>query len=242
MPRFFCPSRNISREEIILDNAADIHHIRDVLRLKSQNEVEVFDEQRNDYLCSIKKIMASKITLHIKEKKALPGQGRVSITIACAIPKKSLMDEVIDKLTQLGVERIIPLETQHVIVRLDADKKSARLERWRKIAQSAAQQSHRNTLPVIEPVKSVEEVLALADNYDLKLIPTLSGKRRLLKDIINAAHPKNILILIGPEGDFSPAEVKLACSKGCLPVSLGELVLRVDTAAIAVASYLLLSL
>jgi len=242
VPRFFCPSRNISQDEIILENRADMHHIKDVLRLKCQDEVEVFDEQRHGYLCTIQKIMTAKIVLNIKEKKVFSRQGRVSITVACAIPKKSMMDEAIDKLTQLGVDRIIPLETHHVVVRLDAEKKSARLERWRKIAQSAAQQSHRNTLPVIEPVKTVEEVLSLADNYDLKLIPTLNGKRRLLKDIINANQPKNILIFIGPEGDFSPEEVALACSKGCLPVSLGELVLRVDTAAIAVVSYLMLSL
>jgi len=241
MPRFFCPGSNITKEEIILDASADIHHIKDVLRLKPGDEIEIFDEKQNAYFCGIKKITADKVTLAIKGKKAFTARPQVSITVACAIPKKSLMDEVIDKLTQLGVDRIIPLQTHHVIVRLDAEKKALRLKRWRKIAQAACEQCHRSALPVIEPVKSIGEALAAAGNYDLKLIPTLNGKRRALKDVVSAVKPRSILVLIGPEGDFSPQEVELACAKGCVPVSLGESVLRVDTAAIAVASYLMLS-
>jgi len=242
MTRFFCASQNISHDEIKLDNPQDLHHIRDVLRLKILDKLEVFDEKGNGHLCSIKKIAAGEIILTIKEKKYFCAKNRgVSITVACAIPKKSIMDDIIDKLTQLGVEKIIPLETHRVVVRLTPEKKAERLKRWRKIAQAASKQCQRSSQPVIEPVKSLEEVLATAGNYDLKLIPTLKGERRQLKDLIKSRKPVNVLIFIGPEGDFSVQEVESAVSKGCISVSLGELVLRVDTAVIAVVSHLKLS-
>jgi 16S rRNA (uracil1498-N3)-methyltransferase len=153
-----------------------------------------------------------------------------------------MMDAIIDKLTQLGVDRIIPMETSNVVVRLDAAKKATRLSRWRKISRSASKQSKRRCLPAIEPVSGLSSVLAAGVNYDLKLIPTLAGERRLLKDVVNSSNAGNILVLIGPEGDFTPEEVRLACGKGAVPVSLGDSVLRVDTAAIAITSYLKLTL
>lgn len=91
---------------------------------------------------------------------------------------------------------------------------------------------------VIESVKNLVEVLSSKDEYDLKLIATLSGQRRILKELIAKSKPKNILILIGPEGDFTGREVRLARKAGCIPVSLGKLVLRVETAAVAIVSFI----
>ncbi|MBU1727106.1 MAG: RNA methyltransferase, partial [Candidatus Omnitrophica bacterium] len=170
----------------------------------------------------------------LRKKSRAP--AKIRLTIACALPKKAKFDDIVDKLTQLGVDGIIPLNTKRVIVKIDKKKEVVRLERWRKIAMSAAKQSQRASVPVVGHLKSIEEVLKEGD-YDLKLIPHLSGKRRSLKEAIEKASPKNILILIGPEGDFTDEEVALAVKYGCVPVSLGELVLRVDTAAIAVASF-----
>jgi 16S rRNA (uracil1498-N3)-methyltransferase len=151
------------------------------------------------------------------------------------------MDDIIDKLTQLGAAGIIPLETERVIVKLE-DGHSSRLERWRKIARSAAEQSQRNTLPEISPVMTLSEVLAQSEDYDLKLIPTLTGDCRPLKSVLPSVKPARILVLIGPEGDFTPSEVEQSLQAGFVPVSLGGTVLRVETAAIAVAAYLQLAL
>jgi 16S rRNA (uracil1498-N3)-methyltransferase len=153
------------------------------------------------------------------------------------------MDDIVDKLTQLGVERIIPLKTERVIIKLDKDKEVSRLARWRKLAQAAAEQSQRQNLPVIEPIKDLKEFLVQAKTlYDLKLISTLmDSKRKSLKEIFKGLKPQKVLVLIGPEGDFSPEEVDLAKKSGCIPASLGDLVLRVETAAIAVVSYIRLS-
>ncbi len=242
MHRFFCPSVNFSAGTIVIDDKRQVHHARDVLRLKPKEKVVIFDELGNEYGCVTEQV-SEEITLSVKDMRLASQKDKiVRISVACAIAKKSKMDEVIDTLTQLGVERIIPLETQRVIVRLDKTKKASRLARWRKIAMSAARQSHRSTLVAIEPIKNIKEILGEIREYDLRLIPTLIGERKPLKEILADSRPGNILILIGPEGDFTPDEVSLAVKSGCIPVSLGDLVLRVETAAVAAVSYIRLSL
>jgi 16S rRNA (uracil1498-N3)-methyltransferase len=163
-----------------------------------------------------------------------------SINIACAIPKKSKFDDIVDKLTQLGVDRIIPLKTERAVVKLSIQKGEARLQRWVKIALSAAQQSQRSILPQISPLTDFRELIKKSTGFNLKLIPTLEGERKTLKEALSPVLPlpANILILIGPEGDFSPKEIDLALKHNFIPVSLGSTVLRVETAAIAVASFI----
>ncbi len=237
MPRFFCLSSNVLQDKIILDDKEQVHHLRDVLRLKLKDKVSAFDDKGNVYDCLIEKL-ADKVTLLIKDKRLHSPGEKISITIACAIPKKAKFDDIVDKLTQIGVDKIIPLETRRVVVRWDRQKKALQRKRWEKIALSACRQSQRNILPVIETVKNMEEALSQTKDYGLKLIPTLSGQRRALKEIFAKSRADNILIFIGPEGDFTPEEVKLALKAGCVPVTLGEFVLRVDTAAIAAVSFI----
>lgn len=239
MHRLYCPSQNISGGKITIDDRGQVHHARDVLRLKLNEEVIVFDDKGNEYSSILEKALPGSMVFDIKGRsKFLRNPKKVAITVACAIPKDSRMDEVIDKLTQLGVERIIPMETERVIVKLDKHKKELRLERWRKIALNASQQSQRNTLPILGPVRNIKELLSEAATFDLKLIPTLAGERRPLKEVLSGAKAKEILVMIGPEGDFTDAELETARKYGCIPVSLGDSVLRVDTAAIAAAAFI----
>jgi 16S rRNA (uracil1498-N3)-methyltransferase len=153
------------------------------------------------------------------------------------------MDDIVDKLTQLGVARIIPLKTQNTVVVLDEKKEKMRAGHWEKVAISAAKQSGRRTLPVIDPVREIKDFLARADNFDLKVIPTLSAEGiRPLKDVLGNKKYRDILAIIGPEGDFTTGEIDLAERRGCIPVSLGKLVWRVETAAVAVTSFIRLAL
>lgn len=238
MHRLFIPSQNISSNKIIVSDKPQIHYFKDVLRLKIKDTIIVFDERGNEYICFIKEMLKNAVQLKIKEKRPSKKSSRTQVSLACAMPKHSKMDEIIDKLTQLGVESIIPLETERVIVKLDKQKKILRKKRWERIALNASQQSQRSTIPVIDSIKGIKEVLAESKDYDLKLIPTLSGERKLLKEVLDDCKPKNILVLIGPEGDFTPQEVDLAKKAGCIPIALGNLVLRVETAAVAVASFI----
>ena len=242
MHRFFIPSGDISKEEVIISDAKQAHHIRDVLRLKAKDSVVIFDENANEYKCQIAKLIPE-LSLKIKTRVLSSGvKNKFSLTVACAIPKNSNMDDIIDKLTQIGVDRIIPLKTRRVIVRLDEKKAVLRLSRWKKIALSASQQSQRKSLAAIDAVKEIKDVLEESEDYDLKLIPTLAGERKTLKEVLANNSAKNILVLIGPEGDFTDEEVRLAIKYGCISVSLGSNVLRVETAAVSAASFIILYL
>jgi len=239
MHKFFCLSFNISGKNLTVDDEEQVHHMKDVLRLKPNDEVQMFDEFGNEYDCVIEAISDKQMDLSITNSRLAPAKDEsVRITVACAMPKKVKMDDIIDKLTQLGVSRIIPLETERTIVKMDRVKKFLRLERWKRIAKSAAQQCKRNDIPIIDSVKRMEEVLAEAGNFDLKIIPTLAGEHRSIKEVFSEIRGKKILVFIGPEGDFTDEEIRLAMKAGCIPVTLGPLVLRVDTAAISVVSFI----
>jgi len=237
MHRLYSPSQNVSGNEIIFNDKEQVHHAKNVLRLKIGEDVVLFDDKGNEYCSILEKLLPESIIFKIKEKKRTH-KPEVRITIACAIPKASHMDGIVDKLTQLGVDIIIPMETERVIVKLDKTKKMLRQARWKKIVLNASQQSQRNTLPELEPIKNIEEVLSNSANYDLKLIPTLAGKRQTIKGALTKNKARNILVLIGPEGDFSDEEVTSAIKAGFIPVTLGDLVLRVETAAVSAAAFI----
>lgn len=238
MNRFFCSSEVISKDKIIIHDKGQIHHARNVLRLKTNDRLAVFDEKGNEYITEIEEISVKNMTLKIREKHQSGSKDEFSITIGCAIPKKSKMDDIIDKLTQLGVDKIIPLITERVIVKLDKDKKSQRQKRWQKIALSASKQSQRNTIPLVEAVVDFQEIIRSAQDFDLKLIPNLTGERRTLKEALAGKKPKSALVLIGPEGDFSPEEISMAMKAGFIPVTFGDFVFRVETACLYIASVL----
>lgn len=226
---------------IVIGSKEQVHHIQDVLRLKISDNVDIFDELQNLYRCVVVK-SGKEVHLRVKDKTTSSGQkAKIKITVACALPKKSRIDDIIDKLTQLGVDKIIPLETERVVVRIENERAHARLARWQKIIQNAAQQSQRSTIPVVTAVKKMKEVLSAAREYGLKLIPTLVVPGIPLKEALRHLTPDNIIVLIGPEGDFTPEEVSQAKDAGFIPVSLGDLVLRVETAALATVSFLLLN-
>lgn len=239
MQRLFSKSDSLSADKIIISDKRQVHHIKDVLRFRTGDAIEVFDEKGSVYRGFIERASGEGVIIKINSRQKPDFEDKdIAITVACALPKNSKMDDIVDKLTQLGVERVIPMQTQRVIVRLDSYKENLRLQRWRKIALSAAEQCQGSKLPVIEPVRKMEEVLSGAHNYGLKLIPALIGERKQLKTILNSSKPSNIILLIGPEGDFTKKEVDLAVRAGFIPVTLGNRVLRVETAAVAAVSFI----
>ncbi|MDD5338011.1 MAG: RsmE family RNA methyltransferase [Dehalococcoidales bacterium] len=227
----------VQSDKAALTDAAQLHHLRDVLRLKTGDAIVVFDGAGKEFSGVITSINNKQAVFKVTPLKTKGGKG-VAVTIACAIPKGSHLDDVIDNLTQLGVKRIIPMRTDRVVVKLDDVKGEARLKRWQKIAQSAARQCQRSEVPVIDAVTDFKKVIQDSQQYDLKLIPHLAGKRNLIKEVLSKTKPKNIIVVIGPEGDFTPAEVQEALGNGFTPVSLGDTVLRVATAAVAVTAYI----
>jgi 16S rRNA (uracil1498-N3)-methyltransferase len=238
MHRFYI--EEVYGDEVVM--AGDqLHHLRDVLRLKIGDEVIIFDSQGKEYTGLVTGLDKRQASLKLIPIESHPAD-KTRLTVACAVPRGKVMDDIVDYLTQLGVDNIIPVLTERVVVRLDEKTRETRRERWEKIALSAARQSRRNNIPRIEPVTKFEKVVSLACNYELKLIPTLAGDTRHLKDTLSSIRPKSIFVLIGPEGDFTREEVQLALDNDFISISLGGTVLRVATAAIAVTGYIKLAL
>jgi len=238
MNRFYCLSVDVSADTITITDKSQVHHIKDVIKLKEGERVFVFDDKANEFDCVIGQIAPTQVVFAINKKISAGVVSGPIVTIACAIPKHSKIDDIVDRLSQLGVDRIIPLMTERVIVRLDKQKQSTKQARWQKIALAASKQSQRSTVMFVDEVTEFKELILNAQEYDLKLIPTLHGKRTLLSGILNENQPKKVLALIGPEGDFTPEEISIAKKSGFIPVSFGDFVFRVETACLYIASIL----
>ena len=188
---------------------------------------------------------ASKAATVLRVKSARPAGPRPhEITLGQALPKGSTMDDIIRQATEVGVTRIIPLLSERTQVHLDSDRQDKKLEKWRTAAIEAAKQCGNPWLPDIAPVQMLAALIPGAAAYDLTLIASLHAGATTLKSALahhlakHGAAPRKVLWLIGPEGDFSPAELTAALTAGFQPITLGPLVLRSDTAAIYALSIL----
>ncbi|MFH0828442.1 MAG: RsmE family RNA methyltransferase [Candidatus Omnitrophota bacterium] len=238
MNRFYCSISDVRGEKIIICDPGQVHHIKDVLRFEAGEKAMIFDNLGNVYAARLVNISEKQAEFRVVEKKLKADFKKVMIAVACAIPKKDKIDDIIDKLTQLGVDRIIPLISERVIVKMDKAKQAQRWKRWEKIALSASKQSQRNSVPIVEPVTDFAELIGRVGEFDLKLIPNLLGERKTLKGCLSGKKPESVLVLIGPEGDFTSEEINFAVKAGFIPVTFGDFVFRVETAAVYIASIL----
>ncbi|MEW6008068.1 MAG: RsmE family RNA methyltransferase [Candidatus Omnitrophota bacterium] len=233
MPKFFVPQANISEKEIIIADKAQIHHLKNVLRRKPGDLIIIFDEAANEFTCNIRSFEKNKIIAYIKNIKKAVNLDKPKIILACAMPKKGKFDLIVEKTTELAVDEIIPLITERSIIKLDENCES-KINRYQRIAQEASKQCGRLSIPVISKLIKLSKLAENFSSFDLILMPNLSSKSRI--NIFNASNllksKKNILILIGPEGDFTPGEVNLAKKSNAIMLSLGETTLKVETAAI----------
>lgn len=229
MQRFICNQEEILNH-ITINDKDEIHHIKDVSRLKRNDALELIDGEGMLYKGNIAEIKKDKIVVKVENRERCR-EDKPKITLACAIPKKAKMECIIEKTTELGVDTIIPLKTKRTIVNFKKPKEEQVIARWQRIALEASKQSKRIFVSKIEKTKTLKETLSCND-FDIKLIPTLEGEREDIKDSLKNRALNSVFILIGPEGDFTRPEIELAKQNGCLPVSMGNSTLKVDTAAI----------
>ena len=238
MHRFFCPHIPAQQTAATLTDAQEIHHLKNVLRLKSGDTVTLFDGKGREALGIIQTIQSDGVAVQIQNIKTPAAENAISIALACAIPKNAKFEWIIEKTTELGVTEIIPLQTQRSEVRLKSEKADKKNARYQTVALNAAKQSQRADLPIVQKVSKLSDVLKTLDKNTLALIPHLTGRRETLPQVFKKLkNHKRILFFIGPEGDFAPEEIDQAIKAGCLPVSLGATVLKVDTAAISAVSF-----
>ncbi len=165
------------------------------------------------------------------------------IVLACAIPEKSKFEWIIEKATELGVDEIVPLKTKRTEMELKGDRLRRTIARYQDVAVNAAKRSQRPRAPVIHPVTDFTSTLKFFAKETAVFIPSLPGgegeggeRKNILEAFKDVPSPSRVAFLIGPEGDFMPREYDLARSRGCIPVSLGKTVLKVETAALVVVA------
>ncbi|MFH1478543.1 MAG: RsmE family RNA methyltransferase [Candidatus Omnitrophota bacterium] len=235
--RFYVNPESIDKEKNLIEirDRDEIHHIKDVMRLKKGLIVTLFDGRGNEYLGAIDSISDRAITIKIKQSLERNISLPYNITLYQAVPKKANMDLIVEKAVELGVSKIIPLITERTILK---DISENRLERWRRIAKEASKQCGRSLLPEVASPKYFKDAVDEIEYFDLVVFTALIENKTPLKKILADKKPKNIVVFVGPEGDFSPSEIDLMKKKNIQVASLGPLVLKVGTATIYVLSCL----
>lgn len=233
MSRFYVPEESVKGDQISI-GGREAHHILDVMRLKISDEVVVFDGKGKEYAGKVTQIGRKSLVLHVVKVRDISQEKKYSITLIQAIPKKNKMDYIVEKATELGVDTIIPVVTARTIPDWDETKRSDVVLRWQKISKEASKQCGRVTLPQVKPLSGLEEAIKNSNGYALKLMAALAGETVKLKNALKGCPEGMIAVAIGPEGDFTPEEIRMAAKSGFKTVDLGPRVLKSDTAALAV--------
>ena len=248
MYHFFIQKTAIE-DDIIRITGEDYNHAVNVLRLRVGEEVLISDEDAVDYTCVVQetgsfpdgeRFLSVRVTEVREENHELPAR----VVLFQALLKGDHMELVIQKAVELGVTEIVPVEMKNCVMKLDPKKAASRVERWQKIAEAAAKQSKRSSVPKVhEPVKFVEAV-RMAEELDVPFLPyeQEKGMQSLAEVMLQFVPGRSIGFFIGPEGGFDRMEAKHAMNRGIVPVSLGSRVLRAETAAVAVMSIVMVRL
>ncbi|MDZ4815710.1 MAG: 16S rRNA (uracil(1498)-N(3))-methyltransferase [Verrucomicrobiota bacterium] len=243
MDRFYIPSAQFDLQNLKL-TGPEAHHCTSVMRHKTGDQIVVFNGAGHEVMAEIVSIEKGDLSLKIKNQiksSPLPFE----ITLAQAIPKGKNMDVIVQKATEIGVRSIIPVLSDRTIVQVDTESSDQKTQKWQHVVIEAAKQCGTNWIPTVETPVVLKSFFSHKLPYDLMLIASLQSDALHFKKVLNrfeeenkGALPKSVLILIGPEGDFTPAEISRAKGAGCQPITLGPLVLRSETAAIYAVSIL----
>lgn len=224
----------------ILIEGQDAKHIKNVLRYKVGDKIDVCDESGVRYETLIEKFEDDKVLLKIVLKKEFEQESSISITLFQGLPKGEKMDLIVQKATELGVDEIVPVEMERSIVKLDAKSAQKKVDRWNKIAYEASKQSGRQFVPKVSNVDILKNIIEKFSKYDIVVLPYEKENKQNLKQLLEKnKNVKNVAIVIGPEGGFSDNDLALLNISNVHSVTLGSRILRTETAGIAVLSMLL---
>jgi len=237
MPRFYVSHPRIENGMLKIEGS-EVRHIRRVLRLKVGDEIVIFDGSGKEYECTIFEEGPSSVVIRIQNISSSERESPLDITLAQSLLKGEKMDYLIQKATELGVKEIIPFFSSRSIPLLERSNRLERSHRWERIAVEASKQCGRGIIPKIELLQEYSEILSTPSQDSLHLILwEKEGKK--LKEILKASNEKKkIFFIVGPEGGFSQEEVEHAKRMGFIPITLGERILRSETASLCLLSIL----
>ena len=223
----------------------EAHHARNVLRMRVGEKIVLFNGRGHEITAEIVDLGVNEIVLRkLHEAETPPVQCR--IVLGQAIPKGKNMDLIVQKAVEIGAAEIAPIISDRTIVQVDSESAAQKQSKWQQIAIEAAKQCGQNWLPHVRAPRKLPELFSAPGDgsFDLRLIGSLQPGAQHLKKILadysteHQHRPRSVLMLVGPEGDFTPAELDLARRHGCQPITLGPIILRVETAAIYCLSIL----
>jgi 16S rRNA (uracil1498-N3)-methyltransferase len=242
MHRFYLPPESCRGLSLRLDGR-EAHHALHVLRVQCGEEVTVLDGAGHELLCRVASATRDSLTLSVQKKNfsaPLPCQ----ITLLQAVPKGKIIESIIQKSVELGAHRIVPLLTERVVTHLDGGGAEHKREKWQQVAIEACKQCGAAWLPKVEAPMTLKQFLARQEKFDLLLVGSLQSARRHPRHCFadfQAQHgrpPQTVGLWIGPEGDFTLAELEAIEASGARPITFGSLTLRVETAAVYGLSFL----
>lgn len=238
----------VKNEQINIDKAViqgeDVKHIRDVLRYNINDDLDICDENGTRYKTRISNFSKDSILLNILEIPDYTTEPSINVTLFQGMPKADKLELIIQKCTELGVNEIVPIITDRVIVKLDEKNIDKKLERWNRISLEAAKQSGRQKIPIVQKPTKLKNLIEIISKYDIVLLPYECEKEVTIKSALKNINKtcKNVAIIIGPEGGFSEDEINLLNSDNVMKVTLGPRILRTETAGLATLAIVLYEL
>lgn len=217
----------------------DAHHIARVLRMAVGDEVVIADKDGRTARAKIDKITDEVVMLSYQEELADASEPTIKVRLAQCLPKSDKMDFIVQKAVELGVSDIQPIASENCVVKYTADKATKRVERWQKIAHEAAKQCKRAVVPTVANVIGLKDFLANTDADETVLFCYEAEDGHTLRQVLSEHHTGKYTVLIGPEGGFSPEEASLCRQMGAYPVTLGNRILRTETASLAALTMVL---
>ena len=246
MPRFFVKNEQIKGTTIEI-LGEDVKHIKNVLRKQIGDNIEICDQDtEKSYICEIEKIGNESILTNIIEE-LQSYDDNIKVDIYQGLPKADKMELIIQKSIELGVNSIIPVAMKRCVVKIESKDESKKIARWQKIAESAAKQSGRSTIPEIRNIVNIEKIIQLIKEYDCVIVAYENEKNNTIKrellEIKEKVHDKvKIAVVIGPEGGLEEKDVELLKHNGAKIVTLGHRILRTETVALNVLSVIMYEL
>ncbi len=217
----------------------DANHISNVLRMKTGDEIWLFDGQGYEFKARVNDIAGNGVTVEIIDRLFCPSESPVRLTVGQAVLKHKKLDTTLRQLTELGIDGWIPVNTERSVSKIDNKKENAKIARWQTIIQESVKQCQRGQIPIVYPPVNFPEALSLSRNHDINII--FSDKNGEPLDRIKTrihCPGASIFLLLGPEGGFTPREIASARQHGFISAGLGPRILKADTAAIAACAIL----
>lgn len=243
MSKFFVKENQINNDKIHI-LGEDVNHIANVLRMKKEDEVQICNQETGEnYITKIISFSKDEIECEIVKKIIETVESNVDITLFQGIPKFDKMELIIQKNTEVGVKKIVPVLMERTVVKLDEKTANKKIERWQKIAEVAAKQSMRDIIPEIENIIKLQDITK--QDYDEVLVAYENEEKNMLKQELKKLQGKDrykIAIVIGPEGGISEKGIEILKNMGASFVSLGKRILRTETAGIVMSGNIMYEL